>query len=164
MRPIAMTWLPRRLYATCIDEACRWYPLETGGVFMGYWHNPQVVVITQTIGPGPNALHGKHYFEPEQEWQLSEIAKHYEQSGRRETYIGDWHSHPRIGAGNLSARDRRVLRRIINTPAARAQMPLMAIFHGDPKDWQLAVWRAQLRYRRFLWPKLVVDNLNVRLF
>ncbi len=131
---------------------------------MGYWHDPQIVVITQMIGAGPNALHNEHYFESDQQWQVSQIAKKYEQSGRCETYIGDWHSHPGAATGNLSARDRRVLRRIINTPQARANMPLMAVFHGDSEEWQLAVLRAQFRYSGFLWPKLVVDNVNLRLF
>lgn len=164
MRRIATAWLPHTLHAACFNESSRQDPLETGGVFMGYWHDPLVAVITQVIGPGSDALHGKHYFAPDYDWQLGEIARHYKQSGRHETYLGDWHSHPGAATGNLSARDRRVLRRIINTPAARAKKPLMTIFYGATEDWQLAVWRAWLKHRSFLWPKLIVDDVRVRLF
>jgi integrative and conjugative element protein (TIGR02256 family) len=77
-----------------MGEAAARYPLETGGVFMGYWADDRTAVVTQAIGPGPNAYHHRHRFAPDQEWQTTEIAEYYRASGRRETYLGDWHTHP----------------------------------------------------------------------
>ncbi len=163
MLPGPVAWLPTALYALCIEEANRWHPLEAGGVVMGYRNDPLAVVITGIIGAGPIALHGSHHFEPDYDWQLREIALHYERFGRRETYLGDWHSHPDAGNGQLSMTDRRVLRRIINTPSARTDMPLMAILHGNTDGWKMTVWRAQTKPRRILWPKLIMDEVVLRL-
>lgn len=152
------------LQAQCCDEGQSKFPKETGGVLMGYWHGPHCAVVTAAIGPGPDAVHERHHFEPDYPWQLLQIAAHYERSGRRETYIGDWHTHPGAISGHLSWTDRRVMRRIINTPAARSVTPLMAILHGKEDDWKLAVWRAQLAPRPFLWSKLVIDDMTIKIF
>ena len=142
--------------------SCRWRAAASSWA-TGIAH-PEVV-ITSLIGPGPEADHGQHYFEPDQKWQLTEIAAHYERSGRRETYLGDWHSHPGAATGRVSYTDRRVLRRIINTPQARAETPLMAIFFGDRDGgWNLEMWCAQLTPRRLLWPKLVMKHLDTQLY
>jgi integrative and conjugative element protein (TIGR02256 family) len=164
MQHQAVIWIPAAPLAQCQGEGQDKFPQETGGVFMGYWHGPHCAVVTAAIGPGPHAVHEHHNFEPDYPWQLSQIAAHYERSGRHETYIGDWHTHPGAITGHLSWTDRRVLRRIINTPAARSATPLMAIFHGEEDDWKLAVWRAHLAPRPILWPKLVIDDMTVRTF
>lgn len=163
MQQQAVIWFPANLQTQCTDEGNGKYPRETGGVLMGYWHTIDCAVVTAAIGPGPNAIHERHSFEPDYAWQLSAIAEHYQRSGRRETYIGDWHTHPDANTGHLSRTDRRVLRQIIKAPAARSAAPLMAIFHGDDSDWRLSVWRAQLSPRPILWPKLVIDHMAIRI-
>lgn len=157
-------WISSELHRMCADEASGFFDLETGGTFMGYWPNAETAVITGLIGAGPNALHERHNFEPDQEWQLKEIASHYETSGRRETYIGDWHSHPNAQSGRLSWTDRGVLRQIIKTPEARASRPIMVVFHGVPNDWQTTAWIGDLRERRLLWPKLEVCEATLQLY
>ena len=69
---------------------------------------------------------------------MNEIAEHYYASGRVETYLGDWHSHPN-GGGRLSSLDRRTLAMIAGFDAARAPRPLMAVLHGG-EPWRLAIW------------------------
>lgn len=164
MQQRAVVWLSAALRACCSEEGDHKYPKETGGVFMGYWHDPCCAVVTAIIGPGPAAVHETRHFEPDYEWQLSEIAAHYQRYGRRETYLGDWHTHPGADTGNLSRADRRVVRRIIDTPAARAATPLMAVFYGAKDAWNLTVWRGQLCRRMLLWPKLQIEGLNLRIF
>ena len=149
------------LQADCIKKVKRAFPLETGGVFMGFWRNSNFVVITKVIGPGPKAKPALTSFEPDQDWQLSQIADYYNKSDRRETYLGDWHSHPEAQNGDLSITDTLVLRRIIKTPKARTKKPLMAIFFGKPDDWGKTLWCAKLKPRKFLWPKLVLEELNI---
>lgn len=136
------------ILAECCHEASSHYPLESGGTFMGYVHNG-VVVVDGHVGAGPIARRQRFSFTPDQEWQLEQIALHYEQSGRRSTYVGDWHSHPGASSGHLSAKDCGVLKRIMSTPAARCAQPIMAILWGGPRDWELAPWSATLCRRRF---------------
>jgi integrative and conjugative element protein (TIGR02256 family) len=145
----------------CVDYANEHHPFETGGTFMGYWSDSNTAVITASIGVGPDAVRERHNFEPDQVWQEREIAVHYEATGRRETYIGDWHSHPNARNGRLSRTDRRILRRIIATPSARVTTPIMAIFHGKPDQWRLTIWRGELLNRALLWPKLFVKPARI---
>lgn len=164
MRHGCIAWLPAYLHDHCVAEAKHYHPLEAGGALMGYWHGSSAVVVTAAIGPGPGALHERHNFEPDQDWQVAEIARHYEASGRLETYIGDWHSHPDAKTGHLSWTDRGVLRRIINTPSARVSNPLMIVFHGREDDWQVTAWLAGLKQRPILWPQLHLWCLELRLY
>lgn len=158
----AVVWIPQNVVQACFEEASDKFPLETGGTFMGWWADADTAVITAVVGPGPNAHHGRHSFQPDEAWQLDQIARHYAASGRRETYLGDWHSHPDISRGTLSWIDRRVLRRVITTPSARCPSPLMAIVWGQSDDWQLTVWRARLRPRPLLWDRLVLEQASVK--
>jgi integrative and conjugative element protein (TIGR02256 family) len=156
--------LPAKVHDRCIAEAHAHYPSETGGTLMGYRADANVFVVTAEIGAGPEASRGPHSFEPNQAWQLAEIARHYEASGRREAYLGDWHSHPGAEIGRLSRTDRRVLRRIINTPSARAPTPLMLIFYGTRDEWRASAWIAALIPRLILWPRLQLSNARLRLY
>src|SRR3546814_726210 len=94
--------------------------------------------------------------------QLDQIARHYAASGRRTTYLGDWHSHPGASGGTLSWVDRRVLRLVIATPSARCPRPLMMIIWGSTDEWQLTAWRARLRSRPLLWDRLVLEQATIK--
>ncbi len=156
-------WISPGIIRQCVDEADLHYPMETGGVFMGYWSDSRTAVVTKLIGPGPLALHETHNFEPDQDWQIEEIARHYKYSGRRETYLGDWHTHPDITVAKLSGTDKRVLRKIINTPEARTPNPIMALLCGKPDKWDIAMCSAHLKPRRILWDKLVIEKLALKI-
>lgn len=158
-----VVWMPQGMMQACIDEAFGTFPMETGGTFMGWWMDARTAVITAEIGAGPNANYGRYHFQPDQDWQLDQIARYYEASGRRETYLGDWHSHPGASGGALSWTDRRVLHRIINTPAARCPTPLMIVFWGDTTGWLTASWRARLYPRSILWDRLVLEQMALKL-
>lgn len=155
-------WLTAEIAAACMSEASRAFPLESGGTFMGYHADSDTVVVTAVIGPGPHASHGHSHFEPDQAWQLDEIARLYAESGRRQTYVGDWHSHPNASSGEVSDVDRRVLKSIMKTPAARCRRPLMALLYGNPTGWQLDMWRARLTRRACFASYVVVDRAAVR--
>jgi integrative and conjugative element protein (TIGR02256 family) len=115
------------------------FPLETGGILMGYWSEPDVV-ITHATGPGPRAVHKTTGFLPDAEYQEQEVAFIYAESGRLSTYLGDWHSHP-YGSTRLSWKDKRTLRRIAHAPEARCPQPLMAVMAGEEGQWGLGIWR-----------------------
>lgn len=160
--PNITVWMPQYMAQACVDEADDKFPLESGGTFMGWWADPDTAVITAMIGPGPNAHHGRHSFQPDEAWQLKQIALHYEASGRRQTYVGDWHSHPGASGGSLSWIDRRVLRRIITTPSARCPTPLMIVFWGRAEEWQVDAWWAQLRSRPVIWDRLALEQAAIK--
>lgn len=158
-------WLPEGMLRECIVEADRHAPLETGGTFMGYWIGTSAVVVTCLVGAGPGAERGVRHFAPDQDWQVAEIARCYERSGRMNTYVGDWHSHPGAQDGELSRKDRRVLRRIVETPAARAPRPAMAVLHGSGAEGRtMTVWFAEAKARPLLWPGVVIRRGALQVF
>ena len=69
---------------------------------------------------------------PDAVYQQKQIAKIYQESGRRVNYLGDWHTHPGT-APYLSWRDRRTLRHISRTGSARQSNPVMLVLgYGQP--------------------------------
>lgn len=139
-----LAWIARQALEAIYREAASFAPNETGGVLMGYWAEHWTeVVITDVIGPGPNAVHHSDEFVPDCDFQESAVAAAYEQSGRLATYLGDWHTHPG-GATTLSRKDRRTLRAIARHRDARAPRPLMALLGGCQPRWRLQVWRGEL--------------------
>lgn len=138
-----------------MEEASHYYPMESGGTFMGYV-NEEWAVVEALIPAGPNARRSRQGFLPDQAWQLAQIAECYECSGRRTTYLGDWHSHPGALSGALSRKDLQVLRRIIKAPGARCPQPIMTVLWGLHKEWTLVTWRGALVMHR-LWR----DTLHV---
>lgn len=161
----ALVWIAQQAHAQCVREAALCYPRETGGTFMGYWSaGGDEVVITRLIAAGPRAFRARAAFEPDQQWQLAEIARHYCASGRREVYLGDWHSHPGAASGELSGTDRNVLSRIIRTPKARATRPISLVFWGGPGSWHVSAWVATLTTRILLPARLSVVSAALQLY
>ena len=116
------------------------FPNESGGALMGYWSEEEkTVVITNVVGPGPNAKHARYSFVPDYEFQEQQIAEIYSTSGRLRTYLGDWHSHP-DGPASLSNTDKRTLKNIADFPKARAEKPLMILLSGVPAKWKRNAW------------------------
>lgn len=176
-------WLPRIVLAAMEQEATRCAPDETGGVLMGYWARSPVlplaaragateragddggmgeIVVVAQIGPGPAAAHSRCAFTPDHEYQDREIASLYDASGRRWSYLGDWHTHPE-GSARLSARDERTLRRIADEPQARAPNPVMLVLAGGA-PWVPRAWVAVVRSHGWWWrSRLVEASLDIRL-
>lgn len=140
-RAIGIVWLAASALSAMKAEARRQYPLETGGLLLGYWARPyDEVVITDVIGPGPHAVHEPRRFVPDASYQEEVLAQRYLDAPQLYTYLGDWHSHPHAGI-RLSPRDRRTLQEIAHHAAAHAPVPLMAILGGRNVSWRLGVWR-----------------------
>lgn len=129
-------------------------PAETGGILVGY-RSEAAMVVTQVIGPGPAATHKLTSFDPDTQWQTEELAARYHASGRTETYLGDWHTHPN-GNPRASFADWRAARRISRARAARAPEPLILIIGLDEE----AVTACAYRYwAGVLWScRLIIDS------
>jgi len=135
-----------------VQDASRCAPEETGGVVLGYWVDDSEAVITEHVGPGPDAQHDITGFVPDAQYQRERIAQIYERTGRTHTYLGDWHSHPLGGLG-LSRTDRRTARRIAKATDARCPRPLMLLLACDGGHWRGTVW---CRTRRIVGQSAVV--------
>lgn len=141
-----------------LAEADAHAPLETGGVLLGVSDGLNVW-IDEVIGPGPAAIHRKTSFTPDATYQYQQIAAIYEASGRRVSYLGDWHTHPG-SAPYLSWRDRRTLRGISRTASARQPNPVMLVF-GYGKPWRAVAYKyvpaPWYRRERFSPLRIVID-------
>jgi integrative and conjugative element protein (TIGR02256 family) len=146
-------WFAETAFDLMVSEADRCAPYETGGVLMGYWSDdPRALVVVESVGPGPEADHRLASFAPDHVYQEAEIERIYLESGRRITYLGDWHTHPN-GIAALSLTDRITQVRIARNRDARAPNAVMAILAGGSPSWTLGVW--QLQTRRFWTPAFV---------
>ena len=142
---LAAVWLSRSIGAQILAEAEFRAPLETGGILMGYFTIPlnqfRDLVITDLIGPGPDAAHHRLSFEPDHDWQVLRLAEIYARSGRTAKYVGDWHTHPE-GQPVPSIRDKNTLELISRHQPARCPEPIMLIA-GNPLGssiWKLRTY------------------------
>ncbi len=123
-------WIGQSAVDELVDEAAKEPKLEIGGVLMGYWAD-DAAVITGIVGPGPAAVRTWRRFQPDSKWQSQEIARIYQESGRTVTYLGDWHSHPKLPP-MPSLLDVRTARKIAQAEESRTPKPLMLILGEDP--------------------------------
>jgi integrative and conjugative element protein (TIGR02256 family) len=150
-------WISSAMWKSLTTEAARRHPQETGGVLIGYWADPNTVVINASVGPGPDSVHGRYSYEHDHVWEASQIALHYERSGRSQIYIGDWHTHPDAVSGVLSSTDRRSLRRVLSAREARLSQALMMVVFGHPNQWRADIWLAEFEQAAWRWrPKLSI--------
>lgn len=109
-------------------------------MLLGYEADNGEAVITGLIGPGPGAKHKRYSFVPAAMFQQAALEEHYFKTNGRETYLGDWHTHPR-GACSLSYMDKKTLAHIAKTPTSGTQHPIMAILGGEPDGWIIGAVR-----------------------
>lgn len=131
--------LPRDIFLEMVHEATRKTPLETGGILLGTWLSGQFGAhVSKMIGPGPNAVHELHSFEPDYKYQSAEVELVYRKAPKGVTYLGDWHTHPN-GSACVSWRDRFCLLKIAQAPESCTSTPIMVIMSG-PDEWIPSAW------------------------
>ena len=150
------------------DEAESKTPLETGGLLIGYFSaDDDQVVITNVVGPGPNAKHRRRTYKPDYSFHRKEISRIFHESEGLCTYLGDWHSHPNAPA-YLSFLDKRALRNISRFPDNYIDRPIMLVLgniQGDSfAEWNPAVWRISPLSQFFLWFKWEYIPLEIKVF
>ena len=163
MQQATVVWIASRLVTELKNSATELFPLETGGVLMGYWVNEHEAVVQRLIGAGPAARHSRRRFTPDAAWQRGRISDVYRESGRTCTYLGDWHSHPNTSSDALSWIDRRAIKKVASATAARAPTPLMALVFGKPHEWEHTIWIGRLS-PMFGFNRLALERCRQRLY
>lgn len=143
-------WVPEAALNQMRDLAATAYPHETGGMLLGYHSSDGDVVVTAIIGPGPRARHSRLRFAPDHPYQQELLEQHFTRTEGRETYLGDWHTHP-DGACALSSLDKRVLTRIARSPQSGTTRPTMVVLAGAKSEWRLCGVRFESCKRLLLW-------------
>ena len=156
-------WLPRAVLVDMEFIADASFPLETGGMLIGYTADNGELVVEKLIGPGPNAKHESHYFEPDSIYQQTLLDQYFRESEGRTTYLGDWHTHPN-GSTALSATDKRTLSNIATTPSSQNKNPVMGVLAGNGKNWEFGVVQFLGAYRRLLIRQYALLPLKIELF
>ncbi|WP_179296583.1 MULTISPECIES: Mov34/MPN/PAD-1 family protein [unclassified Mesorhizobium] len=147
-------WLSRPVLGKIQKLGIRYYPVETGGVLLG-WRDGADRIVTGLLGSGPKALHGRHAFLPDHAWQMIHIREAFEGSSGDLDYLGDWHTHP-DGVASMSDLDCRTLSKI----ARRVKSPLMMIAAGGGSTWTINGW---LGSRSSFWRRLSPNLETIRL-
>ncbi|MBR9883480.1 MAG: hypothetical protein GYB21_07405 [Oceanospirillales bacterium] len=158
---MSKVWIHESAFTAMANEASKKYPLETGGVLVGYVANDRIPVVMATIGPGENAKHARTRFHPDHDWQCEQLDKLYDQSEGQLVYLGDWHTHPN-GSPQMSWLDRRTLRSIAGHSSAQCNAPLMLIGGGEPSQWRWITHQYQAE--RFWGLKVLCVELEIATF
>lgn len=150
MKPAAdiaeSVWICETAWKDILAVSARHLPLETGGMLIGYEAESGDPVVTSIIGPGPKARHGRFRFKPDYDYQQELLDSRFRQTAGRETYLGDWHTHP-SGECALSRRDVSVLRRIASCASAGTRRPIMLVLVPSDHDWTACTMRLITRGR-----------------
>jgi integrative and conjugative element protein (TIGR02256 family) len=131
-------WVAQTALQAILDEAEDKWPLETGGMLLGYrGDNGDDIVITEVTGPGPKSRHRRYAFTPDGRWQQRQLDRIYAESGRVTGFLGDWHSHP-DARPRPSGRDLKTARKVSRRKSSRASHPTTLIIGSDENN-ELAV-------------------------
>lgn len=131
---MSQLWISETAFRDMVEEANRAYPMETGGVLVGYFAESEEPVVFAAIGPGPNAVHLQNRFMPDHSWQCEQLEDLFQKSSGAWVYLGDWHTHP-DGSPKMSRLDQRTLRSIAQYKQAENPRPLMLIGGNSSPDW-----------------------------
>jgi integrative and conjugative element protein (TIGR02256 family) len=128
-------------------------PNETGGVLIGHLRDRDLVVTTVT-GPGPGATHRPDLFVRDGDYAQRMLDDAFAESGGRDDYVGEWHSHP-FPAGP-SAQDRESIGRISNNTAYACPHPVLLLCRSARRGWDLEAY--QWEGGRLLRRHLVIED------
>nr|WP_294864226.1 Mov34/MPN/PAD-1 family protein [uncultured Pseudogulbenkiania sp.] len=155
---MTQVWLSQSAFKVITAEANRVYPLETGGILLGYFSENGIPVVVVAIGPGPDGEHKRTRFLPDHSWQCEQIDFFYEKSHGNWKYMGDWHTHP-DGIPQMSWLDKRTLKTIAKHSEAKTSKPLMFIGGGTPSEW---LWVCH-QYRGDQFLGLIVNHEELKI-
>lgn len=159
----SIAWVASSVLAAINKLAIEKFPLETGGLLMGYIAANGDYVISDVIGPGPNAIHREQSFIPDNKYQQANLEDKFLSSRGKITYLGDWHTHPK-GVPFLSRTDKETLRQIALTPTSRIAHPLMLVMAISNENWTLGIYTYNYSSGFSYFRKYFLNSLNYKIF
>jgi integrative and conjugative element protein (TIGR02256 family) len=147
---MSQLWISETAFRDMVEEANRTYPMETGGVLVGYFGESGEPVVFAAIGPGPNAAHLKSRFMPDHTWQCEQLEDLFQKSSGTWVYLGDWHTHP-DSSPKMSQLDKRTLRSIAKYKQAENPQPLMLIGGYSLPNWDWVGYQYRSYNLRQFW-------------
>lgn len=126
---VTQVWLPKHVSQQMQQDYHRAFPLETGGILLGYRavaNGVESWVITAASNAGPKATHRHTTYTPDYRHDKRIARDHYQDTAGQEYYIGDWHTHP-AGSPATSRQDRWALRSIAGRADHLSNRGLMLI-------------------------------------
>lgn len=103
---------------------------EHGGILIGSYRGPHIEV-TELTRPGPADLSGRYRFVKRDALHQRAATYAWQNSGAKDTYIGEWHTHP-IGEPSASSVDTRSWRELVRQTKATMVFAVVS-----PLGWQL---------------------------
>lgn len=132
---INSVWISRTIGCKLKELADEYFPLEVGGILAGYLSD-ESAVVTEIVGPGPQAQHHRETFLPDHRYQTEQMHRIFLESKGGIVYLGDWHTHPH-GPPVLSPLDIRTMRAIAESPEARCPSPVMILLARVKTEWMI---------------------------
>lgn len=144
-----------------ICEADKWFPLETGGLLLGYIADNSEIIVTKITTSGPNSIHKKYKYFPDDVYDQEAVEKIFYDSKSIYNYLGDWHTHPN-GTGFLSGDDKKTMRIISKSEEAILASPSMLILFGNKSSWKLCAYNLIKSKRKWLGLGYKYNNLQIK--
>lgn len=156
-------WISRSAVADLLDEAELWWPLETGGVLLGYESGADVVV-ERVVGPGGQAKHSSTGYKPDGGFHGLAMERVFRESDGAVYYLGDWHTHPG-GSVRMSRRDELALAGIADFDDSHQPHPLMLVAaRGEDQPWRFVTWRFVSRWRLGPYSRVRLRTIRPKVF
>lgn len=146
---MTLLWFSNKDLELVVKEANKWYPLETGGLLLGYKADNGEIVVTNVTVSGPEAIHRETQFVPDYSYDQSAVEKIFNSTNGVSNYLGDWHTHPN-GNGCLSRCDKRAMRTVSKSQGAFLPSPVMGILFGGNSGWRLNMHGLSKEHNRWL--------------
>jgi len=125
-----MIYILKSIVKTIVRETSAHYPLETGGMLLGYIKEKNYYVL-DLVEAGPNAVRKVNYFLPDGKYQQPILERKFNKSNGLITFLGDWHSHPNADS-YLSKLDMETLKNISEDDGAQITCPIFIIIGTSP--------------------------------
>lgn len=125
-----MIFILKSLVKSILNETKVHYPLETGGMLVGYLKEKNYYIL-DIIDAGPEAIHKTDYFLPDGKYQQPILEQKFFKSNGKVTFLGDWHSHPNADS-YLSKLDMETLKNISEDEGAQITCPIFIIIGTSP--------------------------------
>ena len=125
---------------TMANHVAKSFPLETGGIIVGYYtEDLSQAVICLITGPPPDSVHGRYTFKRGTKG-LKEILKNAQ--SEKQFYLGEWHLHPN-GTTEPSCQDVNQMKDIAGSKAYNCPEPIMIIIAGNAIKYEIGVFLAK---------------------